>query len=88
MKKETIEIKRFNKTPFNYMVSHSPEEGDILDNIVEWSRNKNITIYKHRTYSKYENISETDFYQPKVSPELNIPYCDLVFYCDIYYQEK
>jgi len=95
MNKDTIEIKRAEKIPHGYwLLSGAPTDGcnDVLNAIVEWSRDKNVTVYRHvlrHSYESYEKYKGEiyDLNIPEVPPA-KIDYCDLVFYCDIYYQEK
>lgn len=85
MKKETVEIYRVKCAQGYAFVSPPISESIILDAIVNFSCGRNITIYKDVLRIEEENISTTDFYEFN---DLKIPYCDKVYYLDIYYQEK
>ena len=71
----------------------------ILDLLVEWSKqNPKLKIYRHSLYKREENIgldglvydAKTKQYahgcQMSYPPSNDIPFCDLVYYPDIYAQ--
>ena len=95
MKKETVEYFRQNKCRYGYSYFISPRELSetyVLDFLVKWSKNKNVRIYSHSlrkeeiNLNKYKkkHIIKADCY----CGEIQIPYCDWVYYLDIYYQNK
>jgi hypothetical protein len=91
MKKETIEYFRDNNNIFGYGYSIPPkeiQETSILDFLCKWSKNKKVKIYSHSLKRIEENISKTKFYEFRHNdcPPKDIPYCDWVYYLDIYYQ--
>lgn len=99
MKKHTIELARRLKHIKGYGVWENPINGqrfptheiEVLNRIVEWSNGKSVTIYKHLVRSEEENISTTEFHTVKCgvpADGMQIPLCDLVYYLDIYYQDK
>lgn len=92
MLKDTVEICRYKKHILGYgIMGNTPSENseDVLDKLIEWSRKNNFKVYKHKLRYVEENI---DFNGPKYhysNPNCKpaeIPYCDLVYYLDIYYQ--
>lgn len=85
MKKETIEICREKSLKGYTTLQESFTQSDILNKIVEWSKDKNILIYEHLLRVGEENISKTEFCS--VCEDTVIPYCERVVYLDIYYQE-
>ncbi len=85
MKKETIELHRGKCTQGYVYISSPVSDSIILDAIVDFSRDKNVTIYRDILRVEEENISSVDFYEFQ---NLKIPYCEKVYYLDIYYQEK
>lgn len=105
MEKATIELTR-NKHISGYtstaeLYDNSPQ---VLNALVEWSKGKNVSIYRHKLFRAEENISDEVYayfhFGQKVSKEQYeslknhsqssyvIHYCELVEYLDIYYQEK
>lgn len=99
LKREKKHIKGYGKLiPDPYT---NKDSNAILDKLVEWSQGKNITIYSHNSYTQEENVGEDGIYAyfrygQKITKEefeaddeaYSVPYCDLVYYLDIYYQEK
>lgn len=93
MNKETLELERDSNhisgySRFSYLNESSEE---ILDKLIERSKDKSEKIYKHKVRYVQENPSEERFYffdggPEKQCPTAKIPYCDLVCYLDIYYQ--
>ncbi len=93
MNKDSIEIERDSNHisgygRFTYLEESSEE---ILDKLIEWSKDRNEKIYKHKVRYIEENKSKERFYffdggVDKQCPTASIPYCDLVCYLDIYYQ--
>ena len=75
-------------------------ENSILDYLCQWSKNKNVKIYSHSLRREDENDRETGKYfcygreltkqeYDKIDCKIGkyfIPYCDWVYYLDIYYQ--
>ena len=87
MKKETLELSRSRSISRYGDLNPPVSESDILDSIVDFSKDKNISIYKHLLRIEEENISTTEFYSvPTITGK--IPYCDKVYYLDIYFQER
>ncbi len=87
MKKETFELSRTRSISGYGDITPPVSEADILDSIVDFSKDKNISVYKHLLRIEEENISTTEFYNvPTITRK--IPYCEKVYYLDIYYQEK
>jgi len=95
MKKETIKYFTAKKKASNYawLPYHLPkqlEPNSILDFLVQWSKKKkkDVHIYSHALQRVEENF---DKYKEKYCPEditIQIPYCDWVYYLDIWYDEK
>lgn len=92
MNKDSIEIERDSNhisgySRFTYLEESSEE---ILDKLIEWSKDRTEKIYKHKVRYVQENISDERFYffdgGMGRCPKAKIPYCDLVCYLDIYYQ--
>ena len=87
MEKQTLEI--YRKRSISRYADLLPviSEADVLNTIVDFSKGKNIFVYKHIFRIEEENISTTEFYSV---PTLvgKAPYCDKVYYLDIYYQTK
>lgn len=91
MLKEKIELDRFKNHISGYGSMNIPhsDSPEILNKLIEWSKNKDVKIYKHFISTTEENI---DYFGPKYEfrsnncPPANIPYCDLVVYLEIYYQ--
>jgi hypothetical protein len=92
MNKETLEIERYPDHISGYSRSTYLEENsqEILDKLIEWSKDKVEKIYKHKIRHVEENRSNERFYffdgGMGRCPKAKIPYCDLVCYLDIYYQ--
>lgn len=76
-------------------------ESSILDYLCKWSKNKNVKIYSHSLRRVDENDRKNGCYfcygRELSKQEYNsivegcpgkyfIPYCDWVYYLDIYYQ--
>lgn len=89
MNKYTKEVSREENIhgygKYSYLDENSSE---ILDLLVEFTKNNNYKIYKHKVRYAEENISTEKFYKFRNPncPPANIPYCDLVCYLDIYCQ--
>ena len=90
MNKETIEISREKHikgySKFSYL---NEDSNEILDKLIEWSRGNKFKIYKHKVRHEQENIGKSgEMYKFRADNcrPINIPYCDLVCYLDIYYQ--
>lgn len=92
MNKDTIELHRTPKHWYNYGLlgghPYTLDSQSTLDALVEWTqgwtRPSNIHIYKHLLRVEQERIGvdgETDR-----GSFGKIPYCDLVYYLDIYWQ--
>ena len=94
--KVTIEIERMKHIcgygKMNYLDETSES---VLDKLIEWSRGNSHKIYKHRikyieekndTYGNYFMDGGLKQYGEQLGPSMEIPYCDLVCYLDIYYQ--
>jgi len=90
MQKQTIEIERRDKHISGYGTYKlpTPDSSEILDKLIEWSKENNYKIYKHKIRYEEENIGKDGVYEfrNELCPSQNIPYCDLVSYLDIYYQ--
>lgn len=91
MLKDTIDLVKFEKHIHGYghMSIPNTDSYEVLDKLVEWSKGKNVKIYKHFVRTREENI---DYDGPKYEfwsnncPPASIPYCDLIVYLEIYYQ--
>jgi hypothetical protein len=92
MEKITIELYRteitngYDDYPRPYEIS----EQAILDKIVEFSQGKNIKVYRHHFWKKWEENTKkygwkTHFTDGK-KLDKPIPKGDLIYYLDIYYQ--
>jgi len=101
MYKDIIEIKRQKKHILGYACFNelNVESKFVFDCLVEWSQqHPERKIYRHSIERKEENIGVDGKYDvtksPTYSPENGgwlakmggIPYCDLVYYLDIYWQ--
>lgn len=90
MNKDTIEISREEHiTGYGEFSCPREDDTEILDKLIEWSRNSKKHIYKHKIRRVEENIGKSGkihkFRHPDCPPA-DIPYCELVYYLDIYYQ--
>ena len=85
MNLKTLELHRF-KCPKGYGDSVYPNESSILNTIVDFTRNTEYKIYKHVVRRVEEEKDYEDYYVPNLMSNLEIPYCDIVYYLDIYYQ--
>ena len=94
MKKVTIELKRYKEHVSGYgrLEYPSRDSKDTLEAIMKFSQSKakeigkEIFIYFHTVWSREENL---DIYLEKHKVHgTELPYCDMVYYLDIYYQEK
>ena len=93
MNKETIELARFEKEVKGYdwvLTPNSISKNAVLNAIVEWSKGKNITIYAHNLRRGDENEDKYNkkYYGYTFKIPGGIPYCDWVYYLDIWYQDK
>ncbi len=91
MNKDTIELERKkHRKGYGVINDCSYTENDILNVLVDWSRNKNIRIYRHLLRIEEEDMPDMDNGQfgPIGGPytEVVYPRCDRVKYLDIYYQ--
>ena len=96
MNKETIELERDTNHIKGYGMVYDKTWGeiDVLNKIVEWSRGKDVKVYRHYTRIVEENVRENDLYIPfqndpegaRLCGQTPIPRCDRVKYLDIYYQ--
>ena len=63
MKKETIELTRTKNFPQGYgrMDYYYPHKDspEVLNKIVDWSQDKNVSVYSHRVYSVEENVGDS-----------------------------
>src|SRR5688500_1503226 len=97
MKKDTIEIFRMKEHIHGYgLVTDPVNDTFILNALVQWSQNKpNVNIYQHILRKEQERIGEDGLWQKKGnisswsghSYDCDLPYCDLVYYLDVYYQD-
>lgn len=104
MKKETIEYFRDKNNLRGYSYLTKPkqlQESSILDFLCQWSKGKNITIYSHSLKRIDENdrkdgcffsygreVTKEEYDAIREGYKYFIPYCDWVFYLDIYYQNN
>lgn len=101
MKKETIEVYRhrkhvkgyamfLNADHIDYKILESngrPNHSTIMQVLIDFCKGKNIVVYSHELQSESIDKPEYGFYESE-NFKGKIPYCDLVYYLDIYYQEK
>lgn len=92
MVKETVKYATFEKRIQGYGWLVPPKElneNSILDALCEWSKDKKAKIYSHALEKKEEGFEKYSgqVYIPNGGPELKIPYCDWVYYLNIWYQE-
>jgi hypothetical protein len=85
---------------FNKYESSNPDNlSEVLDKLVEWSKeNPNKKIYKHKLLVRNEDVGDGLAYDSKTQKwsnringdgpkyEQDIPFVDLVYYLDIYWQ--
>lgn len=86
MKKETIILEKYEILRNYGRIGGEPNIEDIMNKIIEFSKDKNILIYKHAIrYDWQENIN----YESKIMGDgTKIPRGDETIYLDIYYQDK
>lgn len=73
------------KCPKGYGDFVCPDDSFVLNTIVDFTRNTEFKIYRHTIRRIEEEKGYEDIYEPEFST-LKIPYCDIVYYLDIYYQ--
>lgn len=85
MNKVTLEYCR-KKSLERYGDMYPPKEQDILEKLMEWSKdNQDKKIYKHFIRAIEENHTDENPYKPEKC-SFTVRRCDLVYYLDIYYQ--
>ncbi len=87
MKKETFEIYKYTELPSGYahLGDNSPTDEDIMNKVIEFSKGKDIKIYKHFVRRKWvKNVN----YTPHSVDDVKLLMGDEIWYLDIYYQEN
>lgn len=86
MTKHSIKLHE-SKSPHNYGWFPYPiSEEQIMDKIMTFCNENNLSLYKHFIRESEENLSETEFYSPKWNGDLKIPICDKTIWADLYCQ--
>jgi hypothetical protein len=91
MKKDTVMVHLDNKqcSGYNYLIPPgSITTTGLLDALVKWSEGKpGVTIFSHSLRREEINFDhyENEFYTTQTH-NIKVPYCDWVYYLDIWYQ--
>jgi hypothetical protein len=92
MKKQTLKIFKYEEITIGYAWIDMGEEKNnplseknILNTIIEFSKDKNITIYDHKLRKEWV---KNDKYEPTIVDGYKYPKGDETYYLDIYYQDK
>ena len=87
MIKHTIEINKYEDLAQGFQAfGEGVPENEILDSLVDFTKNKEIKIYKHNTRRVWKENKK--YKLVKCGCGIKHQRGDIIYYLDIYYQEK